>query len=144
MPLQDGRSPIAHLGRISGPATPTPARRSVASPSVAIVGAGLAGLAAGAALGQRGFAVRIYERSDTPREFGAGIYLKENSLPVLDALGVGDAITAAGERIHTARIVDERRRTIVARDVSGERLIVLRRADLHQALLNAAVKAGAE
>ena len=49
----------------------------------------------------------------TPREFGAGIYLKENSLPVLDALGVGDAIAAAGERIHTARIVDEQRRTIV-------------------------------
>ena len=112
--------------------------------SIAIVGAGLAGLAAGAALGQRGFAVRIYERSDEPREFGAGIYLKENSLPVLDFLGVGDAVAAAGERIHTARIVDERRRTIVARDVSGERLIVLRRGDLHQALLNAALEAGAE
>lgn len=121
-----------------------PTRRSVSSPSIAIVGAGLAGLAAGVALGQRGFAVRIYERSDTPREFGAGIYLKENSLPVLDALGVGDAIATAGERIHTARIVDEQRRTIVSRDVSGERLIVLRRGDLHQTLLNAAVEAGAE
>ncbi len=116
----------------------------MASPSVAIIGAGLAGLAAGAALGQRGFAVRMYERSEQPREFGAGIYLKENSLPVLDALGVGDAIASAGERINVARIVDERRRTIVSRDVSGERLIVLRRGDLHQVLMTAALEAGAD
>lgn len=116
----------------------------MSSPSVAIVGAGLGGLAAGAALAQRGFSVRIYERGSEPREFGAGIYLKENSLPVLDALGVGDAVCAAGERMSVARIVDEQQRTIVARNVSGERLIVLRRADLHQILLSAALDSGAE
>lgn len=110
--------------------------------SVAVVGAGLAGLAAGTALAQKGFAVQIFERSDEPREFGAGIYLKENSLPILDALGVGDAVCAAGERMNIARIVDEQRRAIVSRDVSGERLIVLRRGDLHEILLSAAVDAG--
>jgi 2-polyprenyl-6-methoxyphenol hydroxylase-like FAD-dependent oxidoreductase len=114
------------------------------SGSVAVVGAGLAGLATGAALGQKGFSVQIFERSDEPREFGAGIYLKENSLPILDALGIGDAVCAAGERMNVARIVDERRRTIVSRDVSGERLVILRREDLHQILLSAALDAGAE
>lgn len=114
------------------------------SGSVAVVGAGLAGLAAGAALGQKGFSVQIFERSDEPREFGAGIYLKENSLPILDALGIGDAVCGAGERMSSTRIVDEQQRTIVDRDLSGERLIILRRSDLHQILLSAAVDAGAE
>jgi 2-polyprenyl-6-methoxyphenol hydroxylase-like FAD-dependent oxidoreductase len=116
----------------------------VSSGSVAVVGAGLAGLAAGTALAQKGFSVQIFERTDEPREFGAGIYLKENSLPVLDALGVGDAVCAAGERMKAARIVDERERTIVSRDMGRERLIILRRGDLHQILLGSALDAGAE
>lgn len=116
----------------------------MSSGSVAVVGAGLAGLAAGVALGQKGFSVQIFERSDEPREFGAGIYLKENSLPILDALGVGDSVCAAGERVSAARIIDEQRRTIVSRDMSRERLIILRRGDLHQILLSAALDAGVE
>src|SRR5579862_1204522 len=116
----------------------------MSSPRVTIIGAGLAGLAAGVALGQREFEVQIYERSEEPREFGAGIYLKENSLPVLDALGVGQAVCDAGERMAVARIIDETPRVIVERDVSDERLVVVRRTDLHQILMSAALDAGVE
>jgi 2-polyprenyl-6-methoxyphenol hydroxylase-like FAD-dependent oxidoreductase len=115
----------------------TPAR------TAAIAGAGISGFTAAAALAQRGWDVTLYERSDNPREFGAGIYLKDNSLPVLDRLGVGDRIMASGERIRAARIVDERQRVIVERDLSGERLFVVLRSDLHNAVRDAALKAGA-
>lgn len=112
--------------------------------SVAIAGAGIAGLAAAACFAQRGFDVTVYERSTDPREFGAGIYLKDNSLPVLDALGVYDRIASAGQKIAAATITDERGNVIVSRDVSRERLIVVLRAELHNALRDAATAAGAK
>lgn len=111
--------------------------------TAAIVGAGISGFTAAAALAQRGWEVTLYERNDNAREFGAGIYLKDNSLPVLDRLGIGDQIMAAGERIRSARIIDERQRVIVERDVSRERLVVVLRSDLHNAVRDAALKAGA-
>ena len=40
--------------------------------TAAVAGAGIAGLAAAAALAQRGFDVRVFERTEDPREFGAG------------------------------------------------------------------------
>ena len=43
--------------------------------SVAIIGAGIAGLTAGCALRRYGFEVDIFERSDSITEFGAGITL---------------------------------------------------------------------
>jgi 2-polyprenyl-6-methoxyphenol hydroxylase-like FAD-dependent oxidoreductase len=110
--------------------------------TVAIAGAGISGFTAATAFAQRGFEVTVYERSDKPREFGAGIYLKDNSLPVLDALGVGERIASAGTRLRTAQIVDERQQVIVTRDVSRERLIVVLRSDLHTALREAAHEAG--
>jgi 2-polyprenyl-6-methoxyphenol hydroxylase-like FAD-dependent oxidoreductase len=112
--------------------------------SVAIAGAGIAGLAAAASFAQRGFDVTLYERSEDPREFGAGIYLKDNSLPVLEALGVYDRIAAAGQKISAATITDESGTVIVSRDVSRERLIVVLRAELHNALRDAAIAAGAK
>jgi len=113
-------------------------------PTVAIAGAGIAGFAAAAALARKGFDVRVYERSEEPREFGAGIYLKENSLPVFDDFGVGERLAARGVRIRAARIVDETGTIIVNRSVEQERLIVALRADVHNLLREAAVEAGAE
>jgi 2-polyprenyl-6-methoxyphenol hydroxylase-like FAD-dependent oxidoreductase len=112
--------------------------------TVAIAGAGIAGFAAAAALVRHGFDVRIYEQSENPREFGAGIYLKENSLPVLDKLGIGDRIAASGVRMRAARVVDQTGTTVISRVLDKERLIVALRAELHSALRDAALDAGAE
>jgi 2-polyprenyl-6-methoxyphenol hydroxylase-like FAD-dependent oxidoreductase len=112
--------------------------------TAAVAGAGIAGLAAAAALAQRGFDVRVFERTEDPREFGAGLYLKENSLPVLDRLGAGGEIAASGVRIRSVRIADERGRIIVTRSTEAERLIVVKRGVLHTALREAAVRAGAD
>jgi 2-polyprenyl-6-methoxyphenol hydroxylase-like FAD-dependent oxidoreductase len=112
--------------------------------TVAIAGAGIAGFAAAAALVHHGFDVRIYEQSDEPREFGAGLYLKENSLQIFDRLGIAERIAAAGVRMRGARIIDETGRTVVNRSLDGERLIVALRGDVHSALRDAALDAGAE
>jgi 2-polyprenyl-6-methoxyphenol hydroxylase-like FAD-dependent oxidoreductase len=112
--------------------------------TVAVAGAGIAGLAAAASFARRGAQVTVYERSETPREFGAGIYLKENSLPVLEALGVLDRILQNGERIRSARIVDERGEEIVKRSLNGERMFVVLRSVLHDALRDAALGSGVQ
>lgn len=57
-----------------------------------IAGAGFAGLTAAAALAQRGWSVRIHERGKDLREEGAGIVLFQNSLKVLDALGMTEML----------------------------------------------------
>jgi 2-polyprenyl-6-methoxyphenol hydroxylase-like FAD-dependent oxidoreductase len=112
--------------------------------TVAIAGAGIAGFAAAAALTRHGFDVRIYERSEEPREFGAGIYLKENSLPIFDALGMGERIANSGVRLKSARIVDETGKIIVGRPLDKERLIVVLREEVHGSLRDAALAGGAE
>ena len=55
---------------------------------VEIAGGGIAGLAAGLALARRGWRVRVHEQDDGLRILGAGIYIWENGLKVLEALGV--------------------------------------------------------
>ncbi|MFD0887722.1 NAD(P)-binding protein, partial [Streptosporangium algeriense] len=55
-----------------------------------VIGAGLGGLTAAAALAQRGWTVELHERDPEIRAIGAGIYLWSNGLSVLRALGVFD------------------------------------------------------
>ncbi|KIM94740.1 hypothetical protein OIDMADRAFT_45659 [Oidiodendron maius Zn] len=55
--------------------------------NVGIVGAGIAGLAAAAALSRIGHNVELYERSQFSNEVGAAINLGPNAGPVLEALG---------------------------------------------------------
>jgi salicylate hydroxylase len=57
-----------------------PARR------IAIVGAGLGGLAAAIALRRQGFEVQIYEQAPELGEFGAGINISPNSVKFFDAM----------------------------------------------------------
>jgi 2-polyprenyl-6-methoxyphenol hydroxylase-like FAD-dependent oxidoreductase len=56
--------------------------------SVEIAGGGIAGLTAGLAFAQKGWCVRVHEQETAPRRLGAGMYVWENGLRVLAALGV--------------------------------------------------------
>lgn len=61
-----------------------------------IVGAGMAGLTAAAALCQRGWSVRVHERMDAVRIVGSGLSIFENALRVMRAIGAeADAIRGA-------------------------------------------------
>ncbi len=59
---------------------------------VAIIGAGLGGLAAASALRQHGIEVAVYERAPKLGEVGAGIQLGPNAVKVLRALGIERAL----------------------------------------------------
>ncbi len=61
---------------------------------VAIIGAGLGGLAAAGALRQHGIEVAVYERAPKLGEVGAGIQLGPNAVKVLRALGIERALRA--------------------------------------------------
>ena len=55
---------------------------------IAVIGAGIGGLAAACALRQRGFEVEVYERAAELGEVGAGLQLGPNAIKVLRALGI--------------------------------------------------------
>src|SRR5882672_7388422 len=73
---------------------------------VLVSGGGIAGLAAATALTQRGFEVDLAERSATWRTNGAGISLYPNGERVLCDLGLDAAVSEAGFRVETLRIMD--------------------------------------
>ncbi|QEN13568.1 FAD-dependent oxidoreductase [Mycolicibacterium sp. ELW1] len=109
---------------------------------IAVVGAGIAGLATAAAFAQRGHAVTVIEeRTDTGS--GAGISIWPNALAALDQLGLGDQVRGAGGRIAAGAIrwKDGRwlRRPAGERIVTalGEPLVVLQRAALRDVLAGA-------
>jgi 2-polyprenyl-6-methoxyphenol hydroxylase-like FAD-dependent oxidoreductase len=112
---------------------------------VEIAGAGLSGLAAATAFARAGWNVRLHERNDQLREIGAGIFMWENGLRVLEAIGAYDEATAGGERDEYWEILDERERLLQSGwMMGGTRLYTILRSTLHQALARAATRAGAE
>lgn len=101
-----------------------------------IAGAGLGGLAVGIALAQRGWSVRLHERASQLRMFGAGIWLWENGLRSLGALGVEEAATKRARRIETLVAEDQHGKVLMHREFGArDRLLLPPRADLYDALI---------
>src|SRR5579864_869686 len=65
--------------------------------TIAIIGAGIGGVAAGVALHQAGFAVKIFERAGELREAGAGMSLWPNGTGVLQQLGLLQTVASRGQ-----------------------------------------------
>jgi salicylate hydroxylase len=63
-----------------------------------VVGGGIGGTAAAAALAQAGLEVEVYEQAQQLTEVGAGVSLAPNGLRMLDRLGVGAGIRQLGAR----------------------------------------------
>jgi 2-methyl-3-hydroxypyridine 5-carboxylic acid dioxygenase len=95
------------------------------------------------ALAQRGWSVRVHERGKKLREEGAGILLWQNSLKVLDALGVTDKLMT---RSMTPPFYETRMQNRIVSDeaLTGIRWRTMTRPFLHTTLLHAARAAGAE
>src|SRR5438046_4736906 len=87
-----------------------------------IAGAGFAGLTAACALAQRGWRVRVHERAERLRTTGAGIYIYENGLRVLESVGACEAAIAGAPRAHTREVRDDRNRVIAMHRWSGSRV----------------------
>jgi 2-polyprenyl-6-methoxyphenol hydroxylase-like FAD-dependent oxidoreductase len=109
-----------------------------------IVGAGFAGLTAACALAQRGWSVRVHERGDRLRTTGAGIYIYENGLRVLEAIGAYDAAVKGAPFAHTREVRDGRDRLISVHRWSGSRVFSIVRQNVINALADAARRAGVD
>ena len=86
-----------------------------------VAGAGYAGLTIATLLAQRGWSVTVHERSDAVREIGAGIFLHNNGLVVLEEAGLMEALAPKGTRLLRDRMVDHRGRVMQERDLSVSR-----------------------
>lgn len=67
----------------------------------AVVGAGIAGLAAAHALEGLGYRVRVLEREASLRAEGAGLTLWPNAVRALRSLGLGDVLDRCGYALKT-------------------------------------------
>src|ERR1700681_45454 len=109
-----------------------------------IVGAGFAGLTAACALAQRGWSVRVHERADRLRTTGAGIYIYENGLRVLEAVGAYDEAVKGAPFAHTREVRDGADRLISVHRWAGSRVFSILRQNVINALAATAARAGVE
>src|SRR6202451_3238006 len=110
--------------------------------SLAIVGAGMGGLAAAATLRQAGFDVRVYEQAQAFARVGAGVQMMPNSMKVLRGIGVEVPLrrVAFQPYSHLNREWDTgsvMRELPMPEDLFGAPYLCMHRAELHDALLAA-------
>lgn len=110
-------------------------------PHAEIAGAGFAGLTAAIALKQIGWTVRVHEADKELRAFGAGIFIWENGLRVLRAIGAYDEVMNG---LHDVGIMESRfdgKRGVeqkLSLELTGCRMVTMTRQHLYAAMLNAA------
>lgn len=115
--------------------------------NIAIIGAGIGGLAAALSLQRAGFRVRLYEQADALGEVGAGLSISPNGVAGLRALGVFDEFRDVAyapdyqtvRHYQTGRVLAHVPRGERLEREYGERYYVVHRADLH-GVLAAAVR----
>jgi 2-polyprenyl-6-methoxyphenol hydroxylase-like FAD-dependent oxidoreductase len=117
--------------------------------NVLVVGAGIGGLAAAAALGQRGANVDVIEVKPDSTVYGVGINQPANSLRALDKIGVLDQILEVGVVYDGYTFNDYKGNEIVAitSQLGDERVppnCALPRRELSRILIGASEEAGAE
>ena len=112
-------------------------------PHIAVVGAGMGGLAAAAALHLHGIEVQVYEQAEKFLRIGAGIQMSANAMKVLRALGLEERLrkTAFQHRARrhrdfdTGNIKSEFDMYQVEKKFGAPHLM-MHRGDLHAALLS--------
>jgi 2-polyprenyl-6-methoxyphenol hydroxylase-like FAD-dependent oxidoreductase len=115
-----------------------------------VAGGGIAGLAAAVALAQAGWRVTVLERASAFGEVGAGLGFTGNGMAALHALGVEEAVRAAGHLAPHAGYQDPSGRWLlrIPEARSDPRAITtvcgIHRQRLHATLRQAAEAAGAE
>jgi len=111
-----------------------------------VVGGGIAGLASAVSLAQAGWRVTLLERAPVLGEVGAGLAITGNGMTALAALGLDDAVRAAGYQTSTAGFQDPGGRWLMRIPASGDVRAVttiwgLQRQRLHAVLRQAAAAA---
>lgn len=110
---------------------------------IAIIGAGIGGLATALALKNADIPFRIYEGAPALEPVGAGIIMASNAMQALRAWGIADHAAALGNRISVMNLTRPDLRVLSTNDLrwfeqrSGLHNVAMHRADLHRVLENA-------
>jgi hypothetical protein len=112
---------------------------------IAIIGAGMGGLAATAALQAFGFEVRVYEQAERFTRLGAGIQMSPNAIRALRGLGLESAVRRCAFQPGTWSNRDGSSGAMkfelpLGRDAEeryGAPYLQMHRGDLHEVLLSA-------
>src|SRR5437763_707483 len=107
--------------------------------SIAVVGAGMGGLAVAATLRRVGFDVQVYEQASRFARIGAGIQMMPNSMKVLRGIGIEDRLrqTSFAPYSHLNRIGDTgevTRELPMPESLYDAPYLCMHRAELHGAL----------
>jgi len=109
---------------------------------IAIVGAGLGGIAAGLALLQRGHDVHIYEQAESFSRTGAGIQLGPNVLKIMRHLGLEAEVEAMGFKPDAWLSYDAQAELLAdiplnrRREDYGASYVTIHRGDFHAVLVD--------
>ena len=114
-------------------------------PDIAIIGAGIGGLALAGLLARRGAKVTVYEQAPAFERLGAGIQMSPNAMHVLRALGLEPLLRqmAFQPPAWTHRVWDTGEHLAdltfgaEAEERYGAPYLLLHRGDLHAAILSA-------
>lgn len=109
---------------------------------VAVIGAGIGGLAAAAELSRRGIAVDVYEQASELREVGAGLHLGSNGTRLLQRLGLAERLREVAAQPEAIEIRSWSDGRVLSREPMGAvweaefaaPYYTVHRADLHQML----------
>lgn len=111
-------------------------------PNIAVIGAGIGGLAVSASLRKAGFETTIYEQAQAFARVGAGIQMSPNAMRVLYGIGVGEQVRAAAFQppnwrnrdSDTGVMSNEHPLGAVAEEKYNMPYLLMHRGDLHGAL----------
>ena len=98
--------------------------------NVAVIGAGVSGLTAGYSLRKLGIEVDIFERSESIKEFGAGITLSQNATMLLQEIGLMESLSSQGYHPMGSYIRDYKKAKVIKSKIFDKNFITLDRRDL--------------
>ena len=98
--------------------------------NVAVIGAGVSGLTAAYALKKIGIEIDVFERSESIKEFGAGITLSKNATILLEDIGLMDSLSSKGCHPMGSYIRDYKKAKVIKSKRFDKNFITLDRRDL--------------
>src|SRR5438874_1641768 len=121
-------------------------------PRIAIVGAGLGGLAAAAALQRAGLAAKVFEQAPQFARVGAGIQMSPNAVKVVRAFGLEERLRSVAfqpeswknRTFDTGEMRFEYRLGAAAEAKYSSPYLLMHRGDLHAALASGVSSEGIE